>query len=145
MIGTDPRVRFEPAVEFTQVPHVLTGYDVLCCPSVCLEGGPTVAIEAHGVGTPVIGSRIGGLAELVTDGVNGRVTTPGDVDELARVIAEIAGNPEGTIDVWRQALPRAWTMDEVAVEYADLYDACLGRQLGTPFQPARPHFTAAID
>ena len=67
---------FAPAVTAIEVPQILAGYDVLCCPAVCLEGGPTVAIEAHAVGTPVIGTRIGGLAELITDGVNGKLVRP---------------------------------------------------------------------
>jgi glycosyltransferase involved in cell wall biosynthesis len=123
VVGTDERVRFAPAVTTADVPALLAGYDVLCCPSICLEGGPTVAIEAYGVGTPVIGSRIGGLAELVTDGVNGRLTPPGDVAALARVLREIAADPTGTVDTWRRALPRVRTMDNIAADYLALYRA----------------------
>ena len=65
-----------------------------------------MAIEAHAVGTPVIGTRIGGLAELVTDGVNGRLVAPGDRRALAGVIREMIADPQGTIDRWRRALPR---------------------------------------
>jgi glycosyltransferase involved in cell wall biosynthesis len=88
---------------------------------VCLEGGPTVAIEAHAAGTPVIGTRIGGLAELVGDGVSGRLVAPDDWRALAAVLLEMAGDPAGTIDRWRAALPRPRTMDEVAAEYLTLY------------------------
>jgi glycosyltransferase involved in cell wall biosynthesis len=42
----DARVRFEPAVPPADVPRVLESYDVLICPSLALEGGPTVALEA---------------------------------------------------------------------------------------------------
>lgn len=121
VIGSDERVQFAPAVATAEVPALLAGYDVLCCPSVCVEGGPTVAIEAHGVGTPVIGSRIGGLAELVTDGVNGRLPAPGDVAALAGVLREIASDPAGTVDIWRRSLPRARTMDDIAEDYLALY------------------------
>lgn len=119
----DPRVIFAPAVPQRSVQNVLKSYDVLCCPSVCLEGGPTVAIEAQAVGTPVIGTRIGGLAELVTDGLNGRLVPPGDWGALSDVLAQVVANPRDTIDVWRRALPPVRTMDAVAADYLDLYVA----------------------
>ena len=119
----DRRITFGPEVDARDVPRVLAGYDVLCCPSLALEGGPTVAIEAHAVGTPVIGSRIGGLAEIVSDGVDGRLTTPGDCGALAKVLREIAENPAGTVDRWRTALPQARTMDAVADDYLKVYAA----------------------
>ena len=123
LVRGDPRVSFAAAVADNEAPDVLARYDVLCCPSVCHEGGPTVAIEAHAVGTPVIGTRIGGLAELVADGVNGRLVTPGDWRALARVLREIAADPAGTVDRWRAALPPVRTMDEIAAEYLALYTA----------------------
>ena len=121
LAGTDRRIVFSAPVTHGEVPELLAGYDVLCCPAVCLEGGPTVAIEAHAVGTPVIGTRIGGLAELVDDGVSGRLVAPGDWQALADVLLEMAGDPAGTIDRWRSTLPRPRTMDEVAAEYLTLY------------------------
>jgi glycosyltransferase involved in cell wall biosynthesis len=122
MLAGDPRVTFGPPLPVALVPAHLASLDVLCCPSVCLEGGPTVAIEAHAVGTPVLGTRIGGLAELMTDGLNGRLVTPGDWRELAAAISEIAGNPRGTVDLWRTAIPAARTMDEVVADYVKLYE-----------------------
>jgi glycosyltransferase involved in cell wall biosynthesis len=121
VLGGDPRVSFGPPVPVAQGPAHLAGLDVLCCPSVCLEGGPTVAIEAHGVGTPVVGTRIGGLAELITDGLNGRLVPPGDWRALAAAIADIAADPRGTVDMWRTAIPVARTMDEVVADYVKLY------------------------
>src|SRR5439155_4309372 len=103
-IGGDPRVVFGPPVTADDMPRHLASIDVLCCPSVCLEGGPTVAIEAHAVGTPVIGTQIGGLAEIVTDGVDGRLVPPADWQALAKVLQETASDPVGTIDRWRRVL-----------------------------------------
>lgn len=122
IVGEDSRVSFTAPVSPEDVPAVLADYDVLCCPPVCLEGGPTVAIEAHAVGTPVLGTRIGGLAELVTDSVNGRLVAPGNWRELAGVLEEIAADPAGTIDAWRRALPEARTMDQIAEDYIAMYE-----------------------
>lgn len=123
IVGDDPRVTFAPAVDPDEVSRVLEGYDALVCPSICAEGGPTVAIEAHAVGTPVVGTSIGGLPELVDDGVNGRLVPPGNVDELAALLEAIVRSPARTIDRWRNALPAARSMDDVATQYVGLYEA----------------------
>jgi glycosyltransferase involved in cell wall biosynthesis len=122
-IGADARITIAPAVPHSAVARTLADVDLLCCPSLVAEGGPTVAIEAHAVGTPVIGTRIGGLAELVSDGINGRLVAPGDWRALASVVEEVVSDPAGTIDQWRRALPPARTFDDVAREYLSMYAA----------------------
>ena len=82
-----------------------------------------MAIEAHAAGTPVVGTRIGGLAELITDGRNGRLVAPADWRALAAVLTDIARDPAGTIDRWREAIPAARTMDDVTADYLALYAA----------------------
>jgi glycosyltransferase involved in cell wall biosynthesis len=126
----DPRITFAPAMPPEAVLPVLAGYDLLACPSLCHEGGPTVAIEAHAVGTPVLGSRIGGLAELVTDGVDGRLVPPGDRAALVAALREVAEDPAGTVDRWRRDLPAARTMDEVTADYLALYRTLGARERG---------------
>jgi glycosyltransferase involved in cell wall biosynthesis len=123
LVAGDPRVSFGSPIAQADIPAHLSDLDVLCCPSVCLEGGPTVAIEAHAAGTPVVGTRIGGLAELVTDGLNGRLITPADWRALSAALAEIAADPAGTVDRWRAAIPAARTMDDVTADYLALYAA----------------------
>jgi glycosyltransferase involved in cell wall biosynthesis len=122
LAGGDARIAFLPALTGAEVPRVLAEWDLLCCPSVCHEGGPTVAIEAQAVGTPVIGSRIGGLAELIADGENGRLVPPGDVPALATALREVALAPR-LVDVWRTRLEPARTADDVARDYLALYAA----------------------
>lgn len=117
----DERVRVVAAVAPDQVPSVLAGFDVLCVPSVAFEGGPTVLSEAHAVGTPVIGTRVGAMSELIDDGINGALVEPGDWRALSAVLADVAARPKATIDSWREALPKARTMDDVAADYESLY------------------------
>jgi len=122
-IGDDPRVRFAPAVSTSDVPRVLAELDTLLCPSITFENGPTVALEAMAVGTPVIASRVGNLAEIVDDGVSGRLVAAGDVRALAAALTEAAVSPSATIDRWRRALPPPRTMDDIARDYLALYAA----------------------
>lgn len=121
IVGTDARVEFAPAASWKDVPAILADYDLLCCPSVWFENGPTVVNEAHAVGTPVIGTKIGGMAEIITDGLNGRLVKPGDWRALAEVLREVASDPGGTIDRWRANLPAVRTMDEISADYLELY------------------------
>ena len=50
------------------------------------ENFPHTVVEALAVGTPVIATRTGGVAEVVEDGVNGLIVEPGDVAALTAAI-----------------------------------------------------------
>jgi glycosyltransferase involved in cell wall biosynthesis len=58
------------------------------------ENFPHTVVEALAVGTPVIATRTGGVAEVVRDGENGLVVEPGDVDALAEAIERFVGDAE---------------------------------------------------
>ena len=121
MFASDPRVTVADAIAPQDVQNVLRTYDVLCCPSRCLEGGPTVGLEALAAGVPLIAASAGGVAEVLEDGVNARLVPPGDVDCLADALIEVASDPGGTIDRWKHHLPVARTMRDVAHDYLPLY------------------------
>jgi glycosyltransferase involved in cell wall biosynthesis len=123
LLAGDPRVAFEAPVPPADVPRVLAGFDVLLIPSMWFENGPTIALESMAVGTPIVASRVGNLAEIIEDGVTGRLVPAGDVAALSRALVDITRHPAGTIDVWRRALPFPRTMDDVARDYLSLYAA----------------------
>jgi glycosyltransferase involved in cell wall biosynthesis len=56
------------------------------------ENFPHTVVEALAVGTPVIATRTGGVAEVVRDGENGLVVEPGDVAALAAAIERFFGD-----------------------------------------------------
>lgn len=89
----DARMRFFPPVSNSAVQQLLVGYDVLAVPSQCLETGPLVVLEAFAAGVPVLGSRLGGIAELVYDGVDGLLAEAGDVMAWAAAIRRLATEP----------------------------------------------------
>jgi glycosyltransferase involved in cell wall biosynthesis len=123
LLAGDRRVTFLPPVSPSAIPSILADCDVLLCPSISFENGPTVALEAHAVGTPVVGSSVGGLNELIHDRINGRLLTPGDAAEWAATLSEIAVDPEGTVNEWRRCLVTPRTMDDIARDYLALYAA----------------------
>jgi len=57
------------------------------------------AIEALALGKPVIAARTGGLAEVVEDGVDGRLFTPGNANELAEAIAGAVAHPARLVEM----------------------------------------------
>ena len=58
------------------------------------ENFPHTVVEALAVGTPVIATRAGGVAEVVRDGENGLLVEPGDVDALAAAIDRFFADAE---------------------------------------------------
>jgi glycosyltransferase involved in cell wall biosynthesis len=57
------------------------------------EGTPVVAIESLAARTPVVATRVGGVPDVVRDGIDGFLTDVGDVDALAVRLAELARDP----------------------------------------------------
>jgi glycosyltransferase involved in cell wall biosynthesis len=57
------------------------------------EGTPVVAIESLAARTPVVATRVGGVPDVVRDGIDGFLTDVGDVDALAERLAELARDP----------------------------------------------------
>jgi glycosyltransferase involved in cell wall biosynthesis len=64
------------------IPELLHACDLLVIPSQS-EGLPIAAIEAHAAGRPVVGFDVGGVSEVVQDGVTGRVVPAADLVALA--------------------------------------------------------------
>jgi glycosyltransferase involved in cell wall biosynthesis len=87
-----------------------------------VEGGPTVALEAHAAGVPVIGSDIPALSELIRHNIDGALHPAGDARALAAILLELAAHPE-TVDTWRARLQGVRTMDDVTRDYLEMYAA----------------------
>ncbi len=59
-----------------------------------MDGIPVALMEAMGIGVPTISTRLTGIPELIEDGVNGLLTTPGDHEELADAIEKLLADPD---------------------------------------------------
>jgi glycosyltransferase involved in cell wall biosynthesis len=81
--------RFHLVGEVSDVRPWIRSYDVLVLPSQ-LDGRPVVVLEALASGVPVIASAVGGLPEVVDDGVNGFLCVPGLAAHFAGKIAKLA-------------------------------------------------------
>lgn len=74
--------------------RLMSGFDVAVMPSIEREGLPKAVIEAMSQGVPAIVSRVGGMPELVEDGVCGFVVPPADPSALADALRVLAADPD---------------------------------------------------
>ncbi len=87
--GLTGRVKWQGLRSQKEVAAILRSCDIFCLPSYT-EGKPNVIKEAMASGLPVIATRVGGIGELLADGVTGRLFSPGDVHELRECLKALA-------------------------------------------------------
>ena len=91
--GIQENVRFLGNQSQSQVRELLGQADAFVMSSFA-EGVPVVLMEAMAAGLPVVATRVGGVAELVEDGVSGFLVPPGDTTALAERIAALLDDDE---------------------------------------------------
>ena len=115
----DARITIAETVTRERLPQVLAQADVLVVPSLGLETGPLVVLEAKASGLPIIGSRLGGIEEHVEEPDDGTLVPPGDVEALAAAIKAAAATR--TSKPRSRVPPKMRTTRDVAAEMAELY------------------------
>lgn len=90
--GGCPNIEFAGALDAAGVAALLGRSAVSVVPSVCFENNPLAAIESLCCGTPVVGTRIGGIPELITPDA-GLLCAPGDDDALGRAVTQALALP----------------------------------------------------
>lgn len=80
---------------------------VVVVPSEWYENCPMSVLEAMAYGRPVVGSRMGGIPELVADGETGLLFDAGNVDSLAGVLSRLMDAPDLRREMGRKARLRA--------------------------------------
>lgn len=91
-VARHPHWTFLGAQPPSAVQRLMGEAQALVFPSICYETFGMVAIEAFAAATPVIASRLGGLAEIVQDGVNGLHVEPGNAVALRTALDRLAGD-----------------------------------------------------
>ncbi|MGH7824514.1 MAG: glycosyltransferase family 4 protein [Candidatus Binatia bacterium] len=92
--GLAQRVRIAPPMPQAELAEHYHQADVFVHPSVITRKGnrdviPNVLVEAMASGTPVVSTRLAGIQELIDDGKNGLLVSPGDPKALAEAIASL--------------------------------------------------------
>lgn len=75
------------------IPDILRALDLMVLPS-SREGTPMILLEALAAGVPVVATRVGGIPEIITHGLNGSLVEPLQPGALAREITRLLHDPE---------------------------------------------------
>jgi glycosyltransferase involved in cell wall biosynthesis len=110
----------------------LAAMDVFVCSSVPRsEGAPAAVEEAMMMAVPVVASRVGALAELVSDGFTGYLVPPRDSEAMAEAIVRLFRAPDGRRAMGDQGRKRAlayFSAEDCAAIHAEAYEYAVRRR-----------------
>ena len=121
-------VRFLGPLPPNEVRRHMAAAQCLIMPSIWYEGAPLTLVEAFASGLPVIGSRLGALAEMIAPGVNGLHFTAGDTDDLAQTVRTAFADPARLTEMGRaarQTYLARYTPAQNLLMLEDIYDQAL--------------------
>ena len=114
-----------------KVPAYIRASDVVLIPSI-REGLPNIGQEALACGKTIIGSDVGGVPELVKEGLTGFLVPPKDVTALSKALVLAASNPEKIGEMGINARKRAIRLFDnrnFAPKVFDLYNTVLSKPI----------------
>lgn len=126
-LGVTDRVSFLGYV--APAAGVIATADLVVMPSLS-EGLPLVALEAGALGRPVVASSVGGLVEVIEDGITGRLVPPGDYHALAAAIGEVLSDPSLAARMGAAARKRVeerYDARRMGAAYVDLVAGLVGK------------------
>ncbi len=141
-----PAIRRLGPVPHERMAATLYDADVVVVPSVWIENAPFIIREAFAAGAPVVASDLGGMAEMVRDGVNGLLFPPGDVEALAGRLRRLLEEPE-LLPGLRAGITPPLSIEDDAASLRELYETLVA---GRPAvaravaAPAVPSSVAAV-
>jgi glycosyltransferase involved in cell wall biosynthesis len=122
--GVQDMVKFVGERPHNEIPFWINASDIFVLPSL-MEGNPTVLFEAIGCGKPFVGSRVGGIPEVIKSDEIGLMCKPGDSAELADTILR------GLQKEWNQAAilsySRRFAWRAIAPKIIEVYEKVLRR------------------
>jgi glycosyltransferase involved in cell wall biosynthesis len=113
----------------SEIRTIFASLDVVAVPSLWYEAFGRVVVEAMNEGVPVVAARIGGMAELFTDGVEGFFVESGSVESLASCLATLPDQRERLADMGargRALVRERYSLARVLRDYEAEYARLLG-------------------
>jgi glycosyltransferase involved in cell wall biosynthesis len=90
--------------------RVMSSFDIFTLASTH-EGLPVSLMDALVLGMPVVATAVGGIPQIITDGVEGRLVRPGHPEELAEAWGELIGDPDRRAEMAAAAAARGADFD----------------------------------
>ena len=131
-LGIGGRVNLQGWIDSAERDALLARASVFVLPSHA-EGLPISVLEAMAAGCPVIASAVGGIPDLVVDGMNGLLVPPGDAQALARAMRRVLRDPALAAQLargGRETIARRFAPDKSLAPLETLY-----AQLGVETNP----------
>lgn len=125
----DKRIIFYGKVKNENIHKFYLMSDILVVPSVWYEVFGIVIQEAFRAGVPVIGSRIGGIPEIIKDDYNGYLFKAGDIGELKDILENIVKNPKKLAVLSRNAYESVsrYEMSKHVDELTSIYEEAIAK------------------
>jgi glycosyltransferase involved in cell wall biosynthesis len=103
--GVRESIRIEGNKKSDELPSLMKQADLFVLPSLS-EGTPVVVIEAMASGLPVVASRIGGVPEVVEEGITGILVPPADSAALSEALLRLLKDPDKREEMGRKGRER---------------------------------------
>lgn len=116
-------VSFEGRVSQERVYEAMSGATATIFPSRWAEPFGRITVESLMIGTPVVGSDVGGIAEVVDDGETGLLFEGGNVTDLAQCLKQVHESShfrEG-VESWNSHEHTRFEQDQIGGQYVDIY------------------------
>lgn len=120
-------IKLHGAYDAADALKLLNRLDVVVVPSLWYENSPLVILESFAAKRPVIGTRVGGIAEVVQDNFNGLLFERGNADDLARVLLRVVDDPALLARLARN-IPPPRTVEQDMSEMMAIYERVLANE-----------------
>jgi glycosyltransferase involved in cell wall biosynthesis len=142
LAATRATVTYAGPYENRDLPRLLEDVDWVIVPSIWWENSPLVISEAFMNGRPVICSDIGGMAEKVTDGVNGLHFMRGDYEHLAEILDRAAATP-GLWEKLREGISPPNAMSDHVALLSEIYQRLMAERAASAAEEALEEVASA--
>ena len=112
------RVKLLGQVSHEQVQELLGESKALMMPTQWYEGQPMVILESYAAGTPVVGSRMGNVKDMIQEGVTGVTFSPGSPEQLREAVLQL---PEFEAGVIRRHFEACYDPEMNYAKLMDIY------------------------
>ncbi|MFX1465845.1 MAG: glycosyltransferase family 4 protein [Promethearchaeota archaeon] len=122
-------VKFLGNISYESLPEFYNSCDVLLLPSL-IDPSPSVILEAMACGKPVIGSKVGGIKEVLVDRETGYLFTPNNYRELSLLLRKFIESPNIIQQFGknsRKRIEEVYALDKISEKQIKIYEKVLAK------------------